>query len=404
MWRRVASRASEGAELRVHGHGVYIAKQRPGTCDREALKSLPPWRGIRYAGGSNTRLQVPSVSLFKSGPPCSVVTSEALVRGTGDDDLRSTRRRHGLISRLGHRGYTSMAQRAVEASPPGVRPYLELLRLDKPAGTHMLFWPCAWGAGMASVPGLVDPSVLALFAGGALVMRGAGCIINDMWDAGIDSKVDRTKSRPMAAGVVSYKQAAAFLTGNLMLGLGILTQLKPAAVMLGFSAMPLVVAYPYMKRITFWPQAFLGLTFNYGVLVGWAAVSGAVDWSAALPLYTAGACWTMVYDTIYAHQDKKDDILVGVKSTALRFGSETSKWLTFFGAASVGSMVAAGATVGLGSIYYASVGAVAAHYAWQLSDVNYNEPMDCMAKFKVNWHIGLLVFLGIELDTIVASL
>ncbi|KAK7695527.1 Para-hydroxybenzoate--polyprenyltransferase, mitochondrial precursor (PHB:polyprenyltransferase) [Cerrena zonata] len=164
---------------------------------------------------------------------------------------------------------------------------------------------------------------LGLFGVGALIMRGAGCTINDMWDKNLDKAVARTKDRPLARGDITPTQAFGFLGVQLTGGLAVLTQLNWYSILLGASSLSVVTIYPFMKRITYWPQAVLGLAFNWGALLGWSAVAGAVNWSVCLPLYAGGICWTLVYDSIYAHQDKTDDVTVGIRSTALLFGQNT---------------------------------------------------------------------------------
>jgi len=206
----------------------------------------------------------------------------------------------------------------------GLRPYLRLARLDRPIGTWLLLLPCWWATAMAA-PGWPDPWFLGLFAVGALVMRGAGCTVNDIADREFDKKVARTAGRPIASGQVSVAQALAFLALQLGIGLAVLLQFNGYTVILGVSSLALVAIYPFAKRVTYWPQFVLGLTFNWGALVGWAAVTGGLEAPAVL-LYAAGILWTMGYDTIYAHQDKEDDVLIGVKSTALKFGAATGSW------------------------------------------------------------------------------
>ncbi|XP_020593698.1 4-hydroxybenzoate polyprenyltransferase, mitochondrial isoform X2 [Phalaenopsis equestris] len=220
--------------------------------------------------------------------------------------------------------------------PVSVQPYALLARLDKPIGTWLLAWPCMWSITMAASPGeLPDLKMLALFGTGAVLLRGAGCTINDLLDRDIDIKVERTKCRPVASGILTPFQGLSFLGLQLFLGLGILLQLNNYSRILGASSLLLVFSYPLMKRFTFWPQAYLGLTFNWGALLGWSAVMEGLDLAIVLPLYCSGICWTLVYDTIYAHQDKEDDLKVGVKSTALRFGSSTKYWIAGFGAACI---------------------------------------------------------------------
>uniref|UniRef100_UPI00358E2389 4-hydroxybenzoate polyprenyltransferase, mitochondrial isoform X3 n=1 Tax=Myxine glutinosa TaxID=7769 RepID=UPI00358E2389 len=191
----------------------------------------------------------------------------------------------------------------VSRAPSSWKPFLYLMRVDKPIGTWLLFLPCTWSIALAAAPGtLPDARLLALFAVGAALMRGAGCTINDLWDRDIDKKVHRTALRPLAAGTITPFQALLALAGQLSLALGILLCLNWYSVLLGASSLLFVVTYPLMKRITYWPQFVLGLTFNWGALLGWAAVKGSCDWSVCLPLYFSGLMWTLVYDTIYAHQ------------------------------------------------------------------------------------------------------
>lgn len=217
--------------------------------------------------------------------------------------------------------------------PAPLRPYALLARLDRPVGIWLLLLPGWWAITLASggVWGmnLEDWRVFGLFGLGAVVMRSAGCVINDLWDRKFDRAVERTSSRPLASGALNPKQAIIFLVLLLCGGLAILLQMNVMTVLLGFLSVPLIVLYPLMKRWTWWPQAFLGLTFNFGALMGWAAVTGIVEFPALL-LYAGGIFWTLGYDTIYAHQDKEDDILVGVRSTALKFGEDSSQYVTVF--------------------------------------------------------------------------
>lgn len=186
---------------------------------------------------------------------------------------------------------------------PAIDPYLRLIRFDRPIGTWLLFWPCGWSIALAAAPGCApDIGLLALFATGAFVMRGAGCTINDMWDRKIDRRVERTRERPLASGELTQLDALVFLAAQLGVGAQVLLQLNGYSIGLGVASLGLVVVYPLMKRVTYWPQLVLGAAFNWGALLGWSAVHGQVLWSACAPLYAAGVCWTIVYDTIYAHQ------------------------------------------------------------------------------------------------------
>lgn len=278
-------------------------------------------------------------------------------------------------------------------APAAVRPYLKLMRLDRPIGTWLLLFPCWWSIALASPQG-PSPWLMLLFALGALVMRGAGCTINDIADRDFDAKVARTAARPIPSGAVSVRRALAFLAAELMVGLLVLAQLNGFAIALGLAAMLLVVPYPLMKRITYWPQAWLGLTFNWGALLGWAAVTGALGWPPLL-LYAAGLFWTLGYDTIYAHQDKEDDVLVGVKSSALALGPRTRPALVVFYALAIALMAAAGAAAGLHWSYYLLLAGAAAQLAWQVATLRMDEAADCLAKFKSNRLFGWLVLAAV---------
>ena len=230
-------------------------------------------------------------------------------------------------------GFTDIRIDLVEKLPAPVRPYALLMRLDRPIGWWLLLLP-SWWAIMLGGGGLNNLSgygwyLMFLFLLGAIVMRGAGCVINDLWDRDLDAKVERTASRPLASGAVRPWQAVMLLAGLLFIGLFILVQTSALSFWLGFLSMAFVVSYPYMKRITWWPQAFLGVTFNFGVLIGFAALTVTLSWACVL-MYVGAFFWTLGYDTIYAHQDREDDMMVGIKSTALLFGDRSKKWVGIF--------------------------------------------------------------------------
>jgi 4-hydroxybenzoate polyprenyltransferase len=210
--------------------------------------------------------------------------------------------------------------------PPAAGPYLRLARVDRPVGTWLLLWPCIWSTALAAPAGsLPDVRLIALFAIGSFAMRGAGCTINDIWDRDIDRQVERTRNRPLASGELSLTQAAVFLCAQLLTGLGVLVQLPPLTVALSLASMPLVVAYPIAKRVTSWPQLVLGLTFNWGALVGWSAARGDLPLEILGPLYGGAVCWTLHYDTLYAYQDAIDDKRIGVRSSALSLGGASGQ-------------------------------------------------------------------------------
>ncbi|XP_053995623.1 4-hydroxybenzoate polyprenyltransferase, mitochondrial [Hylaeus anthracinus] len=289
----------------------------------------------------------------------------------------------------------------VENSSPKVRPYLKLLRMDKPIGSWLLFWPCAWSIAMAAPPGAFpDFQLLTLFGIGALVMRGAGCIINDMWDQDIDGMVARTKDRPLVTGEISPLQSLVFLGSQLTLGLLVLLQLNLYSIILGASSIVLVILYPVMKRITYWPQLILGMTFNWGALLGWSAVQGSCDWSVCLPLYVSGICWTLFYDTIYAHQDKMDDIIIGIKSTALKFGDRTKMYLSGFSSTMITGLLTSGILTAQTWPYYTAVGLVGSHLGNQIYSLNIDNPADCAERFISNHRVGMILFAGIVLGNL----
>ncbi|GAA5849541.1 hypothetical protein JCM5353_000390, partial [Sporobolomyces roseus] len=284
-----------------------------------------------------------------------------------------------------------------------VHPYLSLARLDKPIGTWLLYWPCAWGITMASYSSLASPVDwawnLGLFGVGAVVMRGAGCVINDLWDRDIDKKVERTKLRPLASGEVKPLRALTFLGGQLSVGLAILTQLNWYSIALGASSLSIVVLYPLMKRITYWPQFVLGLAFNWGALLGSSAILGVCDWTVALPLYAGSVAWTIVYDTIYAHQDKTDDIHANVKSTALLFDKQSLPILSAFSLSFVSLLSLSGYLNGQGLPFYlVSVGGAAAHLVWQLRGVDWDSRESCWKFFGSNRDLGAIVWSGLAID------
>lgn len=280
--------------------------------------------------------------------------------------------------------------------PQKTRPYAHLARLDKPIGTWLLAWPCMWSITFAASPGsLPDIKMMTLFGCGAFLLRGAGCTINDLLDRDIDTKVERTRLRPVASGALTPFQGLCFLGLQLFLGLGILLQLNRYSQFLGASSLLLVFTYPLMKRLTFWPQAYLGLTFNWGALLGWAAIRGSLDPAIVFPLYLSGICWTLVYDTIYAHQDKEDDLKVGVKSTALRFGDSTKEWVGGFGIVCISSLALSGFNADIGWPYYVFLAAASGQLAWQIWTVDISSRADCNRKFVSNKWFGAIVFSGI---------
>lgn len=282
-------------------------------------------------------------------------------------------------------------------APARVRPYLRLARLDRPIGTWLLLIPCWWGVALAtaSQPEAVwpDPVLFLLFAIGALVMRGAGCCWNDIMDRDFDGRVARTAQRPIPSGDLTVRQAAFFMALLMLAGLLVLLPMNLFAGLVAVASIGLVVIYPLMKRVTYWPQFFLGLAFNWGALVGWAAVTGGLSLPPIL-LYAAGIAWTLGYDTIYAHQDKEDDALIGVKSSALKLGAATRPWLWGFYGATIVLMGLSGWTAGLGWPFYLGLALGAGQLAWQAATVDTDVPADCLAKFHSNRLFGFVVLAG----------
>ena len=291
-------------------------------------------------------------------------------------------------------------------APPAWQPYLRLMRLDRPIGTWLLLFPCWWGLALAPRTdgyGWHDLWLAALFGIGALVMRGAGCTINDLWDRDIDSQVARTRTRPLASGAVTPHQALVLLAGLLAIGLLVLVQFNGITIAVGALALLLVVPYPLMKRVTYWPQLFLGLTFNWGALVGWTAVTGSLDWPAAA-LYAGGVLWTLGYDKIYAHQDKVDDLKLGVKSTALRLGAASRAWVCGFYALSLAALAASGLLAGLAAWAFVPALILAGgHLLWQVTGWQPDDPSDCLARFKSNRQFGAYALLAIAAGQMMAA-
>ncbi len=282
--------------------------------------------------------------------------------------------------------------------PVAIRPYLRLMRLDRPIGTWLLLFPCWWGMALAPINPDLGPwqiaSMALLFAIGAVVMRGAGCVVNDVLDRDFDHAVERTRSRPIPSGQVAVKEAMAFLIGLLLLGLAVLVQFNGLTIAVGAASLLLVGTYPLMKRITYWPQAFLGLTFNWGALVGWTAVTGSLGWPM-LVLYAGGVAWTLAYDTIYAHQDKEDDVLIGVKSTALKFGAASPIWVAGFFALGLMLMAAAAWLAGLHWLVYPGMAAAGLHAAWQVRTWRMDDPANCLVRFKSNRDLAAIVLISL---------
>ncbi len=287
-------------------------------------------------------------------------------------------------------------------APDVARPYLRLSRADRPIGTWLLLIPCWWGVALAAAQDgwrIGDLWILLGCAAGAWLMRGAGCTWNDITDRHIDAAVARTRSRPIPSGQVTVKQALIWMAAQMALAAGILFTFNWLAILLGISVLGLVALYPFAKRFTWWPQLFLGLAFNWGAVLAYAAHSGRVGVDAVL-LYAAGIAWTLFYDTIYAHQDKEDDVLIGVKSTARLFGAATGKWLGLFLILAVTLMSAAILTALLPAAGPAKLGlaliapwAMGWHLLWQMRRLDIDDPAGCLALFRKNRDTGLIAAL-----------
>jgi len=287
-------------------------------------------------------------------------------------------------------------------APVWGRPYLRLARLDRPIGSWLLLIPCWWSAGLAAIaahergPHLTH---LVLFFIGAFAMRGAGCTWNDIVDRDLDRRVERTRLRPIPSGQVSVAQAAAFLIAQALVGLAVLLQFNAFAVATGIASLAIVAVYPFMKRITYWPQIVLGLAFSWGALMGWAAAFGSLD-VRPLVLYAGSIAWVIGYDTIYAHQDREDDALIGIKSTALLFGDRTKPMLAVFYSLAAALIGIAGVLAGAGALSWLGLAAFAAHLAWQIVRLDIRDPALCLAVFKSDRDAGLILFAGMAADAL----
>jgi 4-hydroxybenzoate polyprenyltransferase len=287
-------------------------------------------------------------------------------------------------------------------APLWSRPYLRLSRLDRPIGSWLLLMPCWWSAALAA--GIAHdisrlPLIVVLFLIGAFAMRGAGCTWNDITDRDLDAQVERTRSRPIPAGQVSVPQAASFLVLQALVGLAVLLQFNRFAVGCGIASLIIVAVYPFMKRITYWPQIVLGLAFSWGALMGFAVTFGRID-ATALVLYAGSIAWVIGYDTIYAHQDTEDDALIGIKSTALLFGARTKPALMVFYGLAVVLIGVALALAGAGWMAWIGLAAFAVHLVSQIERLEIGDPKLCLRIFKSNRNAGLLLFAGLLSDAI----
>ncbi len=292
-------------------------------------------------------------------------------------------------------GWTDIASDGwVARLPPGWRAYAVLARLDRPIGAWLLFLPGLWSILLAGATMQRAAALVLLFGMGSVLMRGAGCVVNDIWDRDMDRLVTRTAGRPLASGALRMRQAAWFLAALLGLSLLILLQLNGLAQALGVGSLALVALYPLAKRVTWWPQAALGVTFGWGAPMGFAAAAGRID-TAALALYAAAFAWILGYDTIYAHQDREDDALIGVRSTARLFAGRTRPFLATCYAAMLVLLAAAGWLAGLSAWFFAALALPATLLAWQVTTIDIDDPAGCLRRFQQNREVGLLVAVAI---------
>ncbi|MGF6308152.1 4-hydroxybenzoate polyprenyltransferase [Bradyrhizobium sp. i1.8.4] len=290
-------------------------------------------------------------------------------------------------------------------APVWSRPYLRLARYDRPIGSWLLLMPCWWSAALAA--GVAHdvrslPLVVLLFFVGAFVMRGAGCTWNDITDRDLDARVERTRSRPIPAGQVTVTQAVVFMVLQALIGLAVLLQFNRFALMTGIASLVIVVIYPFMKRITWWPQVVLGLAFSYGALMGFAVTLERID-ATAIALYAGSIAWVIAYDTIYAHQDAEDDALIGVKSTARLFGARTHRALVIFYGLAVLLIGVAFALAGAHWPAWIGLAAFALHLAWQVQRLDTSDPALCLRIFKSNRDAGLILFASLVVDAVLRA-
>ena len=278
----------------------------------------------------------------------------------------------------------------IARTPPAWRPYLLLLRLDRPIGAWLLFLPGLWSLLLSGAPPGRTAWLIALFAVGSVVMRGAGCVVNDMWDRDLDRLVVRTAGRPLASGALRMRQAAVLLAVLLAAGLLVLLQLPPLCWALGVGSLVLVGLYPLAKRVTWWPQLMMGFTFGFGAPMGYAAGAGRIDW-AWVAIYAAAILWDLGFDTVYAHQDREDDALAGIGSTALLWGERTRPFLFACYGLTVAALAWAGWLVGLSPLFYPALLVPAAMLAWQAMRLDIHDPAGCLRLFRSNREAGLAV-------------
>ena len=289
-------------------------------------------------------------------------------------------------------------------APEAWRPYLRLGRFDRPVGTWLLLFPCWWSLSLAQVAsGQPFPHVgyLLLFAIGALFMRASGCAYNDLIDRDIDAQVERTAGRPLASGQISTASAVAFIVATALVGLLVVLNFDRFTFWLAVGSLLIVATYPFAKRVTRYPQFVLGLAFNWGALVGWSSINGSLGWPAAV-LYIGCISWTIGYDTIYAHQDRADDAVLGIGSTALNFGDNTASYVGAFYAIAVVLWLIAGALAGAHLMFFFAVTLAFLQMSWQVATLNIRDPANCLWRFRSNRDVGAAIFLGLVADMLLS--
>jgi len=291
-------------------------------------------------------------------------------------------------------------------APAPLMAYLRLARADRPIGFFLLAFPCFWSVALAARSlgeAYPDPRLLILFAVGALVMRAAGCTYNDLIDRDIDAQVARTRGRPLPSGQVSVPGAILFMIALGLIGLAVLLSFNSFTIWLGLGVVPIVALYPFVKRVSHWPQAVLGLAFSWGALLGWTSVLARLDWPAVV-LYAGAVAWTIGYDTIYAHQDRDEDGILGLKSTALRFGRTTRSWLAALYALAWIAITLGGVMAHAGTAFLLGMVAAGGQLAWQVMTLDIDDPENCLTRFRSNRDFGALVLGAILIDMLLAAI
>ena len=282
--------------------------------------------------------------------------------------------------------------------------FIQLTRLDRPIGYMLLFWPCLWGLTIAYDFGNnfnIYFFYLVLFFAGSVLMRSAGCIVNDIADRNYDKKVLRTKNRPIASGKISTKLGFFYVSVLCLLALLVLLQFNKLTIILALASMPLAFAYPYMKRLTYWPQLFLGITFNYGLVLGWISIQESLDLTPII-FYIGAIFWTLGYDTIYGYQDIKDDEIIGVKSTSIKFKNNPKKFLSLCYVITFISIISIGVLMNFNNYYFLFLILPAIHLFFQIKVLNIKDQNICLKIFKSNNMLGLIIFTNLLIGKLIS--